>query len=346
MVLQNISLDIKAGEFLTILGPSGCGKTTLLRLISGLERATLGKISIDGRCVNDVPAQQRHVNTVFQSYALFPHMSVFENIAFGLRCQNINEAEITQRVNDVLAMVKLTGFSKRKPQQLSGGQQQRVALARAIVNKPKVLLLDEPLSALDYRLRQQMQLELKSFQRQLGITFILVTHDQQEALSISDSIVVMNDGRIEQVGTPRQVYETPVNLSVARFIGEANIFACDVIDIIDKKIKVSVAGREFLINNTLNLSCGNPLHVLIRPEDFSVWDRTEVDSDEKADMIPATVESVIYKGSTVDLRLRAESGELILATEFFDEDDGDLNYRIGEKVWAEWTLDWEELLIS
>ena len=347
-ILDNVSLTVEAGEFITILGPSGCGKTTLLRLVAGFEQPTQGDIVIEGRVVNTVAPHKRRVNTVFQSYALFPHMTVYDNVAFGLSCKNVPRNEIDRRVMDALKSVRLDHFATRKPDQLSGGQQQRVAIARAVVNEPLVLLLDEPLSALDYRLRLDMQLELKRLQRQLGITFILVTHDQEEALSISDRVVVMHDGLVQQVGTPRQIYETPANLQVARFVGAANIFEATIEGIVDQQLDVSFAGRSYRLKNkrSLALQTGQAISVLIRPEDFSVWDRTEVDSEEKAHMIPAVVEDVIYKGSTVDLRLRTESGELIQASEFFDEDDEELNYRVGEPVWAEFQLGWEEILLS
>src|SRR3990167_4062040 len=228
-ILHDINLEVREGEFLTLLGPSGCGKTTLLRLISGFEEPTQGSILIDNKNVIGLPPHQRHVHTVFQSYALFPHMTVFENVAFGLRCQHVPSQEIQTRVADVLKMVKLEKYAERKPNQLSGGQQQRVAIARAAVNRPLVLLLDEPLSSLDYRLRKTMQIELKQLQRKLGITFIFVTHDQEEALSMSDRVVVMQEGYIEQIGTPSEIYEEPCTLQVAKFIGEANIFDATII---------------------------------------------------------------------------------------------------------------------
>lgn len=345
-VLHDVNLDIYAGEFLTILGPSGCGKTTFLRLLAGFESTNVGRIEMSNRCINDVPPHKRRINTVFQSYALFPHMTVADNVAFGLRCQKHDESEIPARVEAALKMVRLDHLANRKPDQLSGGQQQRVAIARAAVNQPLILLLDEPLSALDYRLRQEMQLELKRLQRELGITFILVTHDQEEALSISDRIVVLHNGFVQQVGTPREIYETPANLNVARFVGAANIFETTVSRVDDDKIDVTIAGCPFTLKAKRPLSVGQPISVLIRPEDFSVWDRTEVDSEEKANMIPAVVKDVIYKGSTVDLRLETLSGEVIEATEFFDEDDEFLNYRLGESVWAEFRLGWEEVLLS
>lgn len=341
-ILEHIDLTVHAGEFLTILGPSGCGKTTLLRLISGFETPDTGDILIHGKSVTHKSASQRHTNTVFQNYALFPHMSVFENVAFGLRCQNRPKKEIQTRVHDILQMVKLEELHDRKPNQLSGGQQQRVAIARAVVNKPLVLLLDEPLSALDYSLRKEMQIELKRLQRRLNITFILVTHDQEEALSISDRVAVMEKGAIAQIGTPREIYETPKTLSVARFIGEANIFECVVLALTENKIQVSISGKSFWINNKIQATLHDKINVLVRPEDVRVWETQEIEHPEN--YIPARVEEVIYKGSTVDLFIRTDHGERLSATEFFDEDDENLDYKIGERVWVEWIVGWEELL--
>ncbi len=223
MVLHNLDLAVEAGEFLTLLGPSGCGKTTTLRIIAGLEEATDGSVWLEGEDVSHLPPEKRPVNTVFQSYALFPHMNVAQNIAYGLKLRGVPKAEQKQRVAEALALVRLSGYEKRMPSQLSGGQRQRVAIARAVVLKPRVLLLDEPLGALDLKLRQEMQVELKRLQQQLGITFIYVTHDQEEALNMSSRIVVMRDGKVEQIGTPEEVYEHPATLFVASFIGQSNL---------------------------------------------------------------------------------------------------------------------------
>lgn len=341
-ILFDIDLEVRNGEFLTLLGPSGCGKTTLLRLISGFETPTSGTIFINGKNVDGFPPHLRHVHTVFQSYALFPHMSVFENVAFGLRCRKLPKNEIDERVNEALKIVKLEKYAKRKPEQLSGGQQQRVAVARAVVNRPLVLLLDEPLSSLDYRLRKTMQIELKQLQRQLGITFIFVTHDQEEALSMSDRVVVMNEGCIEQTGTPRQVYEQPQNLTVAKFIGEANIFECDVTAVSDNKVTVNILGKERIIKSPHKVAVGQKVNVLVRPEDLRVWHNSEVTDTQ--DMFAGTVEEVIYKGTTVDLMVRLNNNQLVAATEFFDEDDDRLEYPIGEKVWTTWLSGWEVIL--
>lgn len=342
-ILHDINLEVREGEFLTLLGPSGCGKTTLLRLISGFEKPTKGIVFIDNRDVRDLAPNQRHVHTVFQSYALFPHMTVFENVAFGLRCQKLPMAQIKPRVFDVLKMVKLEKYSERKPSQLSGGQQQRVAIARAAINRPRVLLLDEPLSSLDYRLRKLMQIELKQLQRSLGITFIFVTHDQEEALSMSDRVVVMHEGYIEQIGTPQQVYEEPANLTVAKFIGEVNIFAGKILDTNGgKQIKVQVLNKIRTTKSQRSFHTGEKVHVLIRPEDVRVWGQPEV--DDTKDMFAGVVEVVTYKGTTVDLLVRITDNTLISATEFFDEDDDRLEYKIGEQVWVNWTPGWEVIL--
>lgn len=340
-ILYDLNLKVHNGEFITLLGPSGCGKTTLLRLISGFIEPTKGQIFINGKDVSGLPPHLRHVHTVFQSYALFPHMTVFENVAFGLRCQKRPAKEITERVTEVLKIVKLEKYTTRKPEQLSGGQQQRVAIARAIVNRPLVLLLDEPLSSLDYRLRKTMQLELKQLQRKLGITFLFVTHDQEEALSMSDRVVVMHEGGIEQVGTPRQVYEEPRSLAVARFIGEVNIFEGEVITIDDKKITLGIEDQSWTIKGIYPYQTGQKLHVIIRPEDLQIVGDADVDNTQK---FPGIIEEVIYKGTTVDFMVRLTNHKLIAATKFFNEDDERVDYALGEKVWATWLPGWEVLL--
>lgn len=341
-VLNNISFEVKNGEFLTLLGPSGCGKTTLLRLLSGFEAPSNGTIYIDGKNVAGLGPQQRLVNTVFQSYALFPHMTVFDNVAFGLRCKNLPKDEIEQRVMESLKMVKLETLLHRKPHQLSGGQQQRVAIARAVVNKPLVLLLDEPLSSLDYRLRKMMQIELKQLQTELGITFIFVTHDQEEALSMSDRVAIMFDGKIAQIGTPREVYEEPLSLEVAKFIGEVNIFETKILSANDSNLEVEIEGRQFILKNRKNFTSDQTLCSLVRPEDLQVWAQSEV--TDHSSMFPACVEQVIYKGSTVDLMLRLPSNKVLAATQFFNEDDEKLDFQLGESVWVNWVPGWEVIL--
>jgi len=341
-ILQDISLSVHPGEFLTLLGPSGCGKTTLLRLISGFEKTCSGDIFIHGTCVNQLTPQKRDVHTVFQSYALFPHLSVFENVAFALRCKKIPEAEIKSRVQEALERVQLASFGTRSTKQLSGGQQQRVAIARAIINRPKVLLLDEPLSSLDYRLRKTMQYELKQLQKSLNMTFVFVTHDQEEALSMSDRIAVFNHGHIEQIGTPREVYETPNNLYVAKFIGEANIFDVEVEALDNDDLFVEVESQRLRCKNTGKHNVGERIHLVIRPEDIRVWHQNEVTSTNE--MLPGTIVDIIYKGSTVDLTVALSTGKIINASEFFDEDDDDLAYEINEVVWIQWFTGWEVLL--
>lgn len=341
-VLENIHLSVKRGEFLTLLGPSGCGKTTLLRLISGFEQPDTGTISLNGDNLAGLPPNQRQVNTVFQSYALFPHFSVFDNVAFGLRCQQVKEAEIKQRVLETLDSVHLKAFSHRYPAQLSGGQQQRVAIARAVINKPKVLLLDEPLSSLDHHLRKNMQRQLKELQRDLNMTFICVTHDQEEALSLSDRIAIMQDGKIQQIGTPREVYEEPCNVSVAEFTGETNLFDAKIITANNTSLVVEVEGKQLTLENHRHIKPRQKIQILVRPEDLKVLDKTEVKDVSK--MFPGVVDEIIYKGSTVDLVVHLNSGKQLFATEFFDEDDEDLDYHLGEQVWVEWIPGWEVIL--
>ena len=341
-ILDKITLSVYPGEFLTLLGPSGCGKTTLLRMISGFEQPSSGRILINEQCINHLPPQQRDVHTVFQSYALFPHLSVFENVAFSLRCQKLKATEIKSRVEEALKLVRLEAFSQRWIKQLSGGQQQRVAIARAIINRPQVLLLDEPLSSLDYRLRKAMQYDLKQLQKTLNMTFIFVTHDQEEALSMSDRIVIFNHGHIEQVGTPREVYETPANLYVADFIGEANIFDIEIKEIKDNTLWTEIESIPFQCRTPRKNQVGDKVHLMIRPEDIRVWEAHEI-TDSKG-MLPGKIVDIIYKGSTVDLKVELASGKIINASEFFDEDDDKLEYTLNESVWVHWFPGWEVLL--
>ena len=341
-IISDFNLTIDHGEFITLLGPSGCGKTTILRLIAGLEAVDSGRVMLDDSDITDTPAEHRHVNTVFQSYALFPHMSVFENVAFGLRMQKTPNAEIAARVSEALAMVQLERFADRRPHQLSGGQQQRVAIARAVVNRPKVLLLDESLSALDYKLRKQMQNELKALQRKLGITFVFVTHDQEEALTMSDRIVVMRDGKIEQDGTPREIYEEPKNLFVARFIGEINVFDADVLDPRDApRVRARVEGRECDIHCAFPVSAGDRLHVLLRPEDLRV---DEVHSDQAVEGLIGYVRERNYKGMTLESTVELENGKLVTVSEFFNEDDPDFDHSLNQKMAVNWVPSWEVVL--
>ncbi len=270
--VDGISLDIRGGEFFSLLGPSGCGKTTTLRLIAGFERPTTGEILLEGVSVTGIPPHRRNVNTVFQSYALFPHLTVEENIGFGLKMKRLPKSEINLQVEDVLSLVKLTGLGERKPSELSGGQQQRVALARALVNHPAILLLDEPLAALDLKLRKQMQIELKVLQRQVGITFVYVTHDQGEALSLSDRIAVMQDGRVLQIGTPSDLYEHPNCHFVADFIGQSNFFPATVAGHREGGLTLRLTGAESLIE--VPAECGyhpgQEVILAVRPERLQI----------------------------------------------------------------------------
>lgn len=341
-VLDDLDLTIYDGEFLTLLGPSGCGKTTVLRIIAGFEQEDQGQVLLDNKDLSILKAEQRPVNTVFQSYALFPHMSVYDNIAFGLKMHKVAKAEIHERVTDALRMVRLEDFAQRKPQQLSGGQQQRVAIARAVINRPRLLLLDESLSALDYKLRQEMQVELKRLQRQLKITFVYVTHDQEEALSMSDRIVVLNKGKVQQIGTPREIYEMPVNLFVARFIGEINQFDGHVLRRIDEKhIEVTAEGCNWIVQTDTPFSANDKVHVLLRPEDVRL---TKPELVEGTVHIDGCIYECNYKGKTLDSYIRLSTGTTVIASEFFDEDDPDFDYRLGQKVALQWITGWEVVL--
>lgn len=293
VVLDSINLYINDAEFLTLLGPSGCGKTTTLRIIGGFQKPTSGDVLFDGKRINDVPPHKRQVNTVFQRYALFTHLNIYENIAFGLRISKTPEDEIRRRVDEALALVNLSGYEKRSINSLSGGQQQRIAIARAIVNRPKVLLLDEPLGALDLKLRKSMQVELKKIQREVGITFIYVTHDQEEALTMSDTIVVMNGGKIQQIGTPTDIYNEPKNTFVANFIGESNII--DGIMVRDKL--ATFAGHTFPCLDG-GFGENTPVDVVVRPEDLHLCEPEE-------GHIRGVVESVVFKGIHYEMMVKS-----------------------------------------
>lgn len=340
-ILNGFNLAIHDGEFFTILGPSGCGKTTILRLIAGFEQLDEGQIRLNGEDITGIPAERRPVNTVFQSYALFPHMTVFDNVAFGLRMAKVDAQEIAVRVAEALGMVQLSEYATRKPHQLSGGQKQRVAIARAVVNRPRVLLLDESLSALDHKLRQQMQLELKQLQRKLGITFIYVTHDQEEALSMSDRILVLDKGRAQQVGTPREIYESPRNLFVAQFIGEINVFEGEITAELGEFLyQTCVHGVPRTLRSDHRFEVGEKVHVMLRPEDL----RIDCNQGNERKGFPGIVLERNYTGKTLNSLIQLENGQTVLAHEFFDEDDPDFDYRINQKVSVDWVPGWEHVI--
>ncbi|HRL52268.1 MAG TPA: ABC transporter ATP-binding protein [Enterococcus aquimarinus] len=283
-ILKGVSFEIEEGKFYTLLGPSGCGKTTILRIIAGFSEASEGDVYFEGKRINDVPANQRQVNTVFQDYALFPHMNVFENVAFGLKIKKLPKNQIKEKVEEALRLVRLAGYENREISEMSGGQRQRVAIARAIVNEPKVLLLDEPLSALDLKLRTDMQYELRELQQRLGITFIFVTHDQEEALAMSDEIFVINQGEIVQSGTPVDIYDEPINNFVADFIGESNIIKATMID----DYLIEIVGKQFECVDG-GMRKNEPVEIVIRPEDLSL---TTVEQGK----LVARVDTQLFRG--------------------------------------------------
>jgi spermidine/putrescine transport system ATP-binding protein len=341
-VLDGFNLSIAEGEFLTLLGPSGCGKTTLLRLLAGFETPDAGDILLDGERVNALTPDRRNVNTVFQSYALFPHLSVFDNVAFGLRMKKTPRLELRKRVEHALAAVHLPEYGHRLPGQLSGGQQQRVALARALVNRPRVLLLDEPLSALDSKLRRAMQVELKALQRQLGITFLFVTHDQEEALSMSDRVVVMRAGMVEQIGGPREIYELPASLFVAQFVGESNLLQGRVSERVDAdSFAALVEGLACVLRLAKSFNVGDRFSVLLRPEDLHLVDP----SDPSARLRGQLVEQ-IYKGMTLECVVELDSGKRLSASAFFDPEEHALDFQIGQRVGLSWVGGREVVLRS
>jgi len=307
--VDGIDLEMPGGEFFTMVGPSGCGKTTTLRMIAGFERPTSGRIVLDGVDVADVPPHKRNVNTVFQSYALFPHLDVAGNVAFGLKYKRLTKEEQRQRVAEALALVQLTDYGKRKPSQLSGGQQQRVALARALVLTPQVLLLDEPLGALDARLRKDLQVELKALQAELGITFVFVTHDQEEALTMSDRVAVMSGGHVEQAGTPREIYEEPATLFVADFLGVSNLLSGEAEADGPGACMLRVGERVLRAATGATASRG-AVKAMIRPERVVV-EPAETPGDNR---LPGLVERAVYVGPTHELHVRVIGGSLLKAT--------------------------------
>lgn len=322
-IIKNLSLVIYEGEFLTLLGASGCGKTTVLRMISGLEQVTEGKVYIDEKDVTNLDPTKREVNTIFQNFALFPHMTVKDNVGFGLKMKKVDKEEIEKRVKKVLKLVKLEGFEDRYPAELSGGQQQRVAIARGIIMNPKVLLLDESLCSLDLKLKRQMQIELKKIQKKSGITFIYVTHDQDEALTMSDRIVILNKGIIEQNDTPKNIYKYPNTTFVADFIGESNIFEGIITSIVDGIVYIKINDDVTLtISNTNEYKKGDKINLLVRPEDIKVSENVLKDS------IKGIVEDVIYDGAITKLVVDVNNKLKIKITTFDDH-----TYDEGEEVY-------------
>ncbi len=299
-VLDDLSLSIRENEFLTLLGPSGCGKTTTLRIIGGFENPDSGKVLFEEKNVTEIPPYKRQLNTVFQKYALFPHLNIYENISFGLKIKKTTKKEIDKKVKEMLRLVNLEGFENREIDSLSGGQQQRIAIARALVNEPKVLLLDEPLGALDLKLRKDMQIELKEMQRRIGITFIYVTHDQEEALTMSDTIVIMNKGKIQQMGSPVDIYNEPKNAFVAKFIGESNI----IDGIMHDDYLVEFAGKKFdCVDKDFRKK--ENIEVVIRPEDIDIVDKEEAD-------LKGLVTDVIFKGVHYEMIVESENKEWVI----------------------------------
>ena len=329
-VLKGIDLTIHKNEFLTLLGPSGCGKTTTLRIIAGFEEPSGGEVLFDGVDISKIPSYKREVNTVFQKYALFPFLNVFDNVAFGLKIKKMDKAMIEHKVTQMLDMVGLSGFEKRDVSSLSGGQQQRVAIARALVNEPKVLLLDEPLGALDAKLRKDMQTELKKIQKEVGITFIFVTHDQEEALSMSDTVVVMNEGIIQQVGTPTDIYNEPENRFVASFIGESNIIEA----VMKKDLLVSFDGYDFECVDK-GFKENEDVEVVIRPEDIDIVKR-------KNAKLVGTVESIVFKGVHYEIVVKTEKRDYLIHTTDYHEVGKEVGLTFGpDDIHVMYRMDWE-----
>jgi spermidine/putrescine transport system ATP-binding protein len=331
VAVDDLDLDIRDGEFFSLLGPSGCGKTTTLRMIAGFEYPSAGSIRIFGEEVGLEPPNRRPVNTVFQSYALFPHMTIEQNIAFGLEMQDVSREEITRRVGEVIELVQMQGREKRKPKQLSGGQQQRVALARALVNHPKVLLLDEPLGALDLKLRQAMQLELKRIQEQVGITFVYVTHDQEEALTMSDRIAVMDGGQLLQVGGPEAIYDRPRTRFVADFIGDTNLLPATVVDATSATLADGTTIRV-----ASDQPAGTAVTVAIRPERLGLW-QADADRDLRLDATTGFIDRVTFLGNSIAYDVRTERGD---PPQNFRVRQGNTpgieHFAVGERVRVRW----------
>ncbi|HZS87408.1 MAG TPA: ABC transporter ATP-binding protein [Chloroflexota bacterium] len=339
VALESLDLSIRKGEFFSLLGPSGCGKTTTLRIIAGFETPTAGEVYVGGENMADRPPNKRPVNTVFQSYALFQHMNVYDNIAFGLQQRKVPKAEIKQRVEAALRLVRLEGYGRRRPRELSGGQQQRVALARAVVNRPTVLLLDEPLGALDLKLRKEMQLELKSIQHELGTTFVYVTHDQEEALTMSDRIAVMNRARLEQIGEPSEIYERPRTRFVADFIGITNFFSGQVQGLDGDRVRfLSDGGLNLCMPRSGSVKSG-PSTVAVRPEKIKIAEQAHIGAVNRCEGV---VEDVVYLGSTSHHRVRTSGGETIIVLR--QNDSGTAVFAPGSRVSLWWEPESTHLL--
>lgn len=330
-VLKDISFDIKDGEFITLLGPSGCGKTTLLRCIGGLEEIDSGDILLNGKSIKDLPANKRNINTVFQNYALFPHLNIYDNIAYGPRVKkSMDEKEIKEKVTEFLDLVQMSGYEERMIHQLSGGQNQRIAIARALINEPAILLLDEPLGALDLKLRKYMQMELANLQKQTETTFIYVTHDQDEAVMISDRIVVMDKGEIQQIGSPREIYNNPNNLFVADFIGDRNI----------QKVRILESDVEFprvqLGDNVINVRCSNTIECAEKSSTMAIlaihMDKMQVSLDKTPNSLVGTVLSIHHAGSQIRTNVEVY-GETFTVIEY---QNNDCDYEVGDEVYVSW----------
>jgi spermidine/putrescine transport system ATP-binding protein len=334
VAVAGVDLEIAEGEFFSLLGPSGCGKTTTMRMVAGFEEPTAGAIRLHGRDVTDVPPNKRDINMVFQSYALFPHMDVFENVAFGLRRKSVAKPEITRRVGEMLEIVDMAGRSERRPRELSGGQQQRVALARALVNNPRALLLDEPLGALDLKLRQAMQVELKRIQREVGITFVYVTHDQGEALTMSDRIAVMNDGHIEHLGTPREIYEHPRTRFVAGFIGTSNLLTGTVARMDGDRAVIELGPDERIIVPVQDpaVSQGSRLELTVRPEKIEL---AATPPAGEGCALRGTVTEVVYLGTSTNFSVSTTAGSDMVVYQQNSASAANVAAR-GDSVWLSW----------
>jgi spermidine/putrescine transport system ATP-binding protein len=340
--VERVDLSIETGEFFSLLGPSGCGKTTTLRMIAGFEEPTAGQVLLYGESMVGVPPNKRDMNMVFQSYALFPHMTVFDNVAFGLRRKNVDKREIDKRVNEMLELVDLAGRERRRPREMSGGQQQRVALARALVNHPRALLLDEPLGALDLKLRQAMQSELKRIQREVGITFVYVTHDQGEALTMSDRIAVMNAGRVEQLGTPREVYEQPHTRFVADFIGTSNLLTMRPDRVVDGAAVAEFGDQQRLVVPLRGVEPSGDLEVTVRPEKIRIG-TAPIDAECQ---LRCTLDEIVYQGTFTGYLVTTQATHEQVVVHWQNVDDSRDVAAVGEDVWLTWNKDHSYLIDS